>query len=122
AGRADTPAMQVRVQRSVRYNRLLIFGAAIGAILAVSCTMLFPVAPEGHYTLPQVVGFMAVLGAAAGLLAGGIFGLIIGAASRKNEGTATVVRQVFTAETETDMAGAASELEKDAGNSQPSVR
>lgn len=85
--------VQVTVARSVRYNRLLLVGAVFGAVIAVLVTTLFPVVPEGHYTLSEVVGFMGILGAAAGLLCGGILGLILNLFAKRKQGTATAIQE-----------------------------
>ncbi|MBB4071775.1 hypothetical protein EII31_06845 [Leucobacter sp. OH2974_COT-288] len=82
----------VRVERTVKINRLLLLGAGLGAVLAVLITVLFPVVPEGFYTLGQIAGFMAIIGAALGLLAGALLALVLTRLAKKRSGTATAVR------------------------------
>lgn len=82
----------VKVQRSVKITRLLLLGMLAGAVLAVAVTLLFPVVPEGYYTMAQIAGFMGVLGAAAGLLLAAMFALALNVAAKKKQGTARAVR------------------------------
>ncbi len=81
----------VRVERSVRYNRLLLLGTLAGAVLGALISTLFPVAAEGNYTAGQIAGFSAVLGGAVGLLVMAIVALILGAAAKNKRGTAAAV-------------------------------
>ena len=78
----------VQVERSVRYNRLLLVGTVIGAVLGALVATLFPVVPEAHYDLWQIAGFCAVIGGAAGLLLGGVTGLILARVAKHKRGGA----------------------------------
>lgn len=86
------PTETVRVERSVRISRLLLLGMLVGAAIAVGVTLIFPVVPEGHYTLGQIAGFMALIGAALGLLSAAVLALALGAVARRSKGTATAQR------------------------------
>lgn len=83
--------MEVGLQRSVRIGPIMIGGAVLGAVIAAIITMLFPVVEDGHYTLGQVVGFVAVLGAVIGLTLGAILALILSAVARRRKGAAIAV-------------------------------
>lgn len=83
---------EVTIQRSVRYGRILIVGAALGAFLAMLASVLFPIAEDAEYTLGQVVGFMALIGAAIGLALAGVLSLILGAASKRRRGTGVAIQ------------------------------
>ncbi len=82
----------VRVERSVRYNRLLVVGAIIGAALGAGYALLFPVVEGAHYTLAQAMGFAAVIGSAIGLALGGVLGLILGLSAKRKKGTAVATQ------------------------------
>lgn len=81
----------VGVERSVRFGRVLVGGAALGAILAALACLFFPVREDlafVDYTMAQIVGFMAVMGAGIGLLAGALLALLLGLAARSRRGAA----------------------------------
>lgn len=87
----------VELRRSVRYGRLLIGGAIVGALAGSLLALLFPV-PEGAlYSVRQIAGFMLVIGGAVGLLLGAVLALILSAAAKRQHGSA-VVAQVFDEE------------------------
>lgn len=77
----------VRVERSVRYGRVVVGTAILGALVATFLTLAFPVASK-EYTLGQVVGFMALVGAAIGLALGAVLSLILTRVARRQQGTA----------------------------------
>lgn len=83
--------VDVSIQRSVRFGRLLIVGAIIGGVLAVILTLLRPVDPEALYEMRQIAGFMLVLGAAIGLFAGALLGLILNLFARRKRGSGVAV-------------------------------
>lgn len=83
--------VDVSIQRSVRFGRLLIVGAIVGGILAVIATLLRPVAPESMYEMRQIAGFMLVIGGAIGLLAGALLGLILNLFARRKRGSGVAV-------------------------------
>lgn len=84
--------VEVTLQRSVRYTRLLIVGAVLGAVVLALVSVAFPVAPESEYTLAQIAGFMAVIGAVLGLALGGVLGLILGAVVKRRRGSGVAVQ------------------------------
>lgn len=81
----------VRVQRSVRFGRVIIGTAVLGALVATVLTLLFPV-NEAEYTLTQIVGFMALVGGTVGLAVGSILALILNRIAGKQQGTAIAKR------------------------------
>ncbi len=83
----------MRVQRTVQIKRLLIVGIIAGAALGAFVTLLLPVQPDGFYTIGQVSGFMAVMGAALGLLAAALVSLLLNVAAKRKKGTALAVRE-----------------------------
>lgn len=82
----------VRLQRSVRFGRVIVGTAVLGVVIAVFLTMLFPV-NEAEYTLIQIVGFMALVGAAIGLAVGAILALVLNRIAGKQQGTAIAKRR-----------------------------
>lgn len=84
--------MTVEVERSVRYNRLLILGLVIGAVAAALIAASLPVSEDAEYSLAQAVGFAAVLGAALGLVIGGLVGIILNQLAKRKHGTAVAVQ------------------------------
>lgn len=99
-GTGDTPhepvetrtTLEVGIERSPRYGAILIGGAVAGAVIAAVLTLLFPLAEDAEYTMGQAVGFIAILGAAAGLTLGGVLALILGAVSKRQRGSARAVQ------------------------------
>ena len=83
--------LEVSIQRSVRFGRLIIVGTGVGAIIAVMVTLMFPVVPEALYEMRQIAGFMVVLGAAIGLLCGALLGLILNIFAKRRRGTGVAV-------------------------------
>lgn len=86
------PPVKVELQRSVRYGRLLLVGAALGAIVGMVASVLFPVAADANYELGQVAGLMAVVGAAVGLACGAILALVLGKIAARSRGAAMAVQ------------------------------
>lgn len=78
---------RVEVVRSVRFGRVIIGTALLGVFVATVLTLSFPVASQ-DYTLGQVVGFMALIGAAVGLALGSGLALVLNRAVSKKRGTA----------------------------------
>ncbi|MFV0434450.1 MAG: hypothetical protein ACK5LO_10770 [Leucobacter sp.] len=98
AGEAEPPMIveeteqRVSLQRSVRYGRLLVVGAVIGAVIAMCASLMFPVDEEALYTMSQIVGFMAIIGAAIGLAVSGILALVLGLVARRKRGTGVAIQ------------------------------
>lgn len=95
---AQQPETQVReeqvevgIQRSVRFGRLLIVGAFIGGVVAVMLTLMRPVDEEALYEMRQIAGFMLIIGAAIGLLAGALLGLILNVFAKRRHGSGVAV-------------------------------
>lgn len=83
---------EVTLQRSVRYGRVLVGIAALGAIIAMLLVLVFPVAEKADYTLGQAVGFMAVIGAAIGLGIGALLSLVLGVIARRSRGSGVAIQ------------------------------
>lgn len=83
---------EVTLQRSVRVTRLLIAGLVIGAVVAMIACFFFPIVEGAEYTLAQVVGFMALIGAALGAGVGGIVALVLGLIVRRQQGTGVAIQ------------------------------
>ena len=82
----------VTLERSVRVGRLLIGGIIAGAFLAMLASLMFPVAEDAEYTLGQIVGFMALIGAAVGAALGGLLALLLGFIARRQSGTGVAIQ------------------------------
>lgn len=83
---------EVSLQRSVRYGRVLVVAAALGAVVAALLCLLFPIAEDAEYTMGQVVGFMALIGAAVGLGLGGLLSVALGLAARRRQGSGVAIQ------------------------------
>lgn len=83
---------KVELERTVRFGRILIVAGLIGAILAAMITLMFPVDPEEHYTMGQIVGFMLVIGAVAGLAVGSILSLILARLAKRHRGSGVAIQ------------------------------
>ena len=83
--------VEVGIQRSVRFGRLIIVGAFIGAVIAVILTLLRPVDEEALYEMRQIAGFMLVIGATFGVLAGALLGLILNIFAKRRSGSGVAV-------------------------------
>lgn len=94
---ADEPTfveseVEVGLERSVRFSRLLIVGAIVGVVVLTMISLSFPVTEESQFTMPQVVGFMALVGAVLGLTLGGVLGLVLSAIAKRQRGTGTATQ------------------------------
>ncbi len=83
--------VEVGLQRSVRYGPVIIGTAIVGALVAAIAALFFPVGPEAEYELGQIVGFMALIGAAIGLGLGAVLTLILGRVAKRHRGAAIAV-------------------------------
>ncbi|WP_053386797.1 hypothetical protein [Leucobacter japonicus] len=83
---------EVTLQRSVRVTRLLVAGLVIGAVVAMIACFFFPIVEGAEYTLAQVAGFMALIGAAIGAGVGGIVALVLGLIVRRQQGTGVAIQ------------------------------
>lgn len=91
---ANESHVTVDLVRSVRFGRIIVTAIIVGAVAGAVASLLFPVREDiayVQYTLGQIAGFMAVIGAAAGLLVGGIAALLLGVAAKKRRGQAIAV-------------------------------
>ncbi|MGO3146278.1 MAG: hypothetical protein ACTIJ6_01225 [Leucobacter sp.] len=104
----------VELRRTVRYGRLLIVGAIVGAAIASLVTLLFPIAEGAMYTMGQIAGFMLLIGGIIGLAIGGVIALVLTSVAKRNQGTG-VVSQV----TESDIEAAP--VQETPENSQPTA-
>lgn len=66
---------QVVVRRSPRYNHFMLFGAIIGAVVALILTFAFP--PNGTYDRAQVFGYLVLVGVALGVGLGALVALML---------------------------------------------
>lgn len=80
----------VELQRSVRFGRLLIVGAILGAAIAGIACQFFPLAEDARYTMGQITGFMIVMGGGLGLVMGGLVALILSAVAKRKHGTGLI--------------------------------
>ncbi|WP_336660565.1 hypothetical protein [Leucobacter sp. USHLN153] len=83
---------EVILERSVRVNRVLIAGVVIGAVVAMLACLFFPIAEDAEYTMGQIVGFMALIGAALGAGVAGLLVIVLGAVARRKRGTGIAVQ------------------------------
>ncbi len=83
---------EVTIQRSVRYGRIIVVAAVLGAVIAALSAVFFPVVPEANYTLGQIAGFVALWGGAAGLFVGAVISLILGAVARRTRGGGVAIQ------------------------------
>lgn len=83
--------LEVGIERSVRYGPILVGAAVLGALVAAIVALFFPVAEDAQYTMGQVVGFVVVLGGAAGLLLGAVLALILALVAKRRKGAAIAV-------------------------------
>lgn len=88
----ESHEQQVTLQRSVRYGRVLVSLTVIGAIVGMLLSAAFPVVDTAQYSMGQIVGFMAVIGAAIGLAVGAILSLILGLVARRRRGAAVAIQ------------------------------
>lgn len=84
--------VEVGLERSVRYGRIIVTAAAVGAVIAAVSALFFPVADDADYELGQIVGLMAVVGAAVGLALGALLALALGISARRRRGAAIAVQ------------------------------
>lgn len=84
--------VEVGLQRSVRYGRILVVGAALGAVIAGLVALAFPVGPDATYELGQAVGFALVIGATAGLVLGALLALALGQVAKRSRGGARAIQ------------------------------
>ena len=77
---------EVVVHRSPRYNRFMIVGAVIGAIVAFVLTMTAPAGEE--YSVAQVLGFLTLGCVAAGVALAAILALVLDRMARKRTAVA----------------------------------
>lgn len=83
---------EVTLVRGVRYGRIIVTFAIVGAIVAMMASYLIPIATDADYTMSQIVGFMALIGAVAGLALGGILSIVLGAVAKRRTGTGVAIQ------------------------------
>lgn len=84
--------VEVTLQRSVRVGRVIVGTAIVCALIAALATLFFPVVAKADYTIAQVMGFSALIGAAIGLGIGGVLVLILNAAAKRRSGTGVAIQ------------------------------
>jgi len=88
AQRAPEQQEEVQLVRTVRYGRLLVAGAIVGAVIAGVVAMLLPVPDGATYELGQAVGVALIAGAIIGLALGGALALLLGLVAKRSRGAA----------------------------------
>lgn len=83
---------EVTIERSVRVGRIVIGGLVAGALVAMIACLFFPIEEGAEYTLGQIVGFMALIGAAIGAGLGSLFAILLGFAARRRRGTGIAIQ------------------------------
>lgn len=83
---------EVTLQRSVRVGRVIVGAAIAGALIAALVSFLFPVEEGAEYTLGQVAGFAALIGAAIGLGIGGLLVMVLSAIAKRQRGTGVAIQ------------------------------
>ncbi|WP_024356479.1 hypothetical protein [Leucobacter chironomi] len=84
---------EVVLQRTVRYGRVLIGGAVLGAIVAMLACLLFPVPEDAEYTMGQAVGISAIIGGAIGLGIAGLFSIVLGFLAKRGSGVGVAIQR-----------------------------
>lgn len=83
---------EVTLERGVRYGRVIIAFTIAGSIIAMMMSLLTPLADGGDYTLSQIVGFMALIGAVVGLAVGGLVSVVLGMVAKRRTGTGVAIQ------------------------------
>lgn len=88
----EEPAPQaVTIRRAPKYGAFILLGALLGVAAAVLLTFLFP--ENERYSRSQVLGYLLVFGAAAGIGLGGITAWVVDRLlSRRGPAAASAVR------------------------------
>lgn len=84
--------VEVGIERSVRYNRVLIGGLVVGAVVAGIASLLFPIEMGADYTMAQAAGFMLLIGAVIGAALAAVLCLILAATVKRRRGTAVAIQ------------------------------
>ena len=77
----------VRIRRAPKFSVFLIVGAALGIIVALILTSLFPIDPQVGFG--ATFGYFAIFGVTGGVLIGGIVALIFDRVLSRRTTTAT---------------------------------
>ncbi|QIK63978.1 MFS transporter [Leucobacter viscericola] len=88
----EASEVEVTLQRSVRVGRVIVGAAIAGAIIAALAALFFPIDEKSDYTMGQVMGFSALIGAAIGLGIGALLVLILNAAAKRRRGTGVAIQ------------------------------
>ncbi len=84
--------IEVGLQRSVRYGRILVVASVLGALFGAVASLFFPVAEGADYELGQVIGLMVVVGGAIGLALGALLSLVLGLVAARKRGAAIAMQ------------------------------
>ena len=76
----------------MRIGRIIVVCVGIGMIIAALASMSFPIAEEDNYTMPQIVGFMMLIGGTFGLAIGALISLLLTLVARRKFGRATAIQ------------------------------
>ena len=86
ASEARVATREVTLERSVRYGRVIVGGAILGAVAAALFSVTLPITEGADYTVGQVAGLSAIVGGAIGLGLGGVFSLVLTGLARRRRG------------------------------------
>ncbi len=89
---SDPERSEVRLRRAPKLGVFLLVGAAIGAIVTLILTSLFPADPAIGFA--ATFGYFLLFGAPAGAALGALVGLVIDRISIARARTVTVEREV----------------------------
>lgn len=94
ARQPSTGSTEVEIRRAPRLGTFLFIGGAVGAIVTLVLTSLFPADPAVGFAAS--FGYFALYGVPAGVLLGAVVGLVLDAISLRRRRTVTVERDVVS--------------------------
>lgn len=92
---SDAPT-EVRIRRAPRIGAFLVVGAALAALVTLVLTSLFPADPSVGFAASYA--YFLLFGIPAGLLVGGIAGVVADAVSARRARTVSAEREVVAAD------------------------
>ncbi len=84
--------IEVGLQRSVRYGRIIVGATILGAIVGLIASLFFPVEEGANYELRQAAGVALVAGGVIGLTVGALVSLLLGIIASRSKGAAIAVQ------------------------------
>ncbi|GHF22305.1 potassium transporter Trk [Pseudolysinimonas yzui] len=85
---------EVSIRRAPRIGVFLAFGAMLGAVVTLVLTSLFP--PDPAVGFLATFAYFCLYGIPAGIVLGGLVGLVLDALSRRRTRTVTVAHDEIT--------------------------